>query len=144
MMAKLAQIDVTKTLIISSAHHRLIQRDVIAGVPEAKEIVLEGQDAATFYAWVGSYWQREFERNMNHQCNDDVHGPMLATWMTLVTFREEICCRGLPKQDEVISALMERLRALTCEWRASGVDTVYFHASKLQGNAEPATVDTEH
>jgi hypothetical protein len=106
-----------------------------------QDILLEAEDAETFYRWVANYWQSEFERDLQNLCESPIHGALLSTWMPLVTFREGICCRGLPKQEDAISALMERLRVLTREWRAAGVDTVYFHACKRQDGAEPFQVD---
>lgn len=143
-MASMKQIDVTRPLVIESAQYKLDQRGVTAGVPGANDIVLEGEDAATFYAWVGSYWQPEFEHNLQSLCSDAAHGPMLTTWMPLVTFREEICCRGLPKQHEAISALMERLRGLTREWRAAGADTVYFHGCRREAVEPAQALPTQH
>ena len=141
-MTSIKQIDLTRPLVIESAQYKLDESGVVMGVPGTQDIVLTGEDAATFYAWVVSYWQPEFEGNLQSLCSDAVHGPTLTTWMPLVTFREEICCRGLPKQDEAISALMERLRELTREWRAAGVDTVYFHSCR-QDTIEPADVSAE-
>jgi hypothetical protein len=142
-MASIIQIDLTRPLVLESAQYKLDQGGVTVGVPGTQDIILEGEDAETFFAWVLSYWKQEFEGNLLSLCTNAAHGPMLTTWLPLVTFREDICFRGFPIHHEAILALMERLRVLTRDWRAAGVDTVYFHGCRLPDTIEPAHVSAD-
>jgi hypothetical protein len=134
-MATLDQIDINQPLVIEAAKYEQDQHGVNVRVSGDESIVLIGEDAFAFYAWVMLYWQSEFERDLQGLVSSAINGPMLSASMPLVTFREDICCRALPNHHKTILALMERLRVLTREWSAAGVDTVYFHGYRRQDTA---------
>ncbi len=131
-MAILESIDSNKPFFIEPAQHDLDKQNSTLCMASVPTIELQGQDAQTFYNWVKDHWRETFERDLQGLATCTVNGPLLTTWLPLVTFRHEICCYGQPRENPVYAELMDRLWKLTREWRDAGVDLVYLSGCNIK------------
>ncbi|MBA1280335.1 hypothetical protein [Stutzerimonas stutzeri] len=124
-MAKLEQVERGGPVLIDPAQYDLDRWATTQSVVGVQPVELNGKDAETFFHWVAECWRPEFELNLQSLSRHETHGDLLTTWLPLVTFREDLCCRGTLRENEAIRKLLDTLRLLTREWRAAGVDTLY-------------------
>lgn len=124
-MASIDQVWCEGPVIIDPARCWLDRIGVIVGMDGAPALVLEGEKAKRFYDWVREYWRERFERDLQGLSTHPSYGPLLTTWLPLVTFREDLCARAEPRKDEALTELLDELRAAMRNWRAAGADTVF-------------------
>lgn len=134
--AQLAQV-----LGLADEHHRLEQLDMsrplqlvarrnsgfMSGLVECRhaQLLLAGIEAQTFLVWAGSAgWRRSFERDLQCIAQDKAGKPLLTTWMSLDTFREQFCRQGLAQPNPAIQDLMQYLLDATAGWAAAGANEV--------------------
>ncbi|WP_122665110.1 hypothetical protein [Pseudomonas viridiflava] len=129
-MATLECIDRSGPVLIDPCQYDLDSWVILKPVPGVQPIELSGQEAKTFYQWVGKFWRTEFQKDLQGIATHVTHGDLLTTWIPLVTLREDMCCRSTPREDNDLCELLDKLRLLTREWRAAGVDTVCISGCK--------------
>lgn len=123
-MATIDQIKSGSPVILDPAQHDLDRLVMLRTMESPTPITLQGEEAETFLRWAKEHWRAEFEQDLQGLCRHVEYGDLLTTSLPLVTFREDLCARAVPRQDEEMATLMDRLRQALREWRSSGVDTV--------------------
>ncbi len=123
-MASLDDIDASLPLELWACQHDL-DGPATRLVESVAPIILEGADVVLFLQWAKQEsWRERFECDLQSIANDEEGRKLLTTWIPLVTFRESFCAGGRQLQDPDTQELMERIRALTLNWRSAQVDTV--------------------
>lgn len=123
-MATLDQIKPDGPILLDAAQHDLDRAGMVVGLNGANTITLEDEDVTTFLRWAADHWRPEFERDLQSLATHKDYGDLLTTEQPLVVFREDLCVRAIPRSDEKIAELMDRLRLGMREWREAGADTV--------------------
>lgn len=100
------------------------------------KIKLSLEETNLFLDWISeSSWREKIEEDLQSIAQDENGTALVTTWLPLVTFRESLCGGGRQLQHKPMQDLMEKLRALTREWRGHQVDTVDISGALLEVKA---------
>jgi hypothetical protein len=132
-MASISDINPFSPIILDPAQFVLDRPNVTVCMDTVGSIRLDGERAETFIFWVRKHWREDFEKDLQGLATDVDLGDLLTTWIPLVTLREDLCCRTLPRENQLVAELLDELRTLTREWRAAGVDTVFISGKDARG-----------
>lgn len=144
-MAKLEQIDKerpsfltgNRTLVssdpeliaLAEKHNNPRMRLVSSAVTD--EISLTDAETMVLLEWVGEHaWRFLFERNLQ-SVSAQKDGDLLTTWMPLAEF-QTLVIGDKHEGPVVLRELLHRIAKATENWRALGVDEVYFDGYALQ------------
>jgi hypothetical protein len=120
-MSTLEQIDRNKVLQFEPYQH---DGNYIP-VENLDTIIIEGDNVGLFLDWVsGETWRPVLEQELYSMFEDD-QGPLLTTWLPLVTFRNSLCGGGRNMQNTATQKLMDYIVESTRGWRDAGCDEVY-------------------